>query len=266
MTACGNDESESDLFGIALRTDADANANIVMGYHSVEVTIDGCEKDIIVDVIGEFDYFKLSNDIPNWIIVTPTPDNTKQLTIKVKKFISEDARIARVEFMVFKGAQKQLGTIVIIQNPLTFEELKKIEQKAINAYISNFDVCKDLPSVNDIQIGSVAPFYKLNSGGNVYMQVIKMGTVPVNKNERIYFRFMRYNLLSYLENGVLPAGEGNAENMTASATFFELGSDNAASTQWGNAIQQPLLLGLPIDSEVNLVVSRRMVLLMRYPV
>lgn len=60
---------------------------------------------------------------------------------------------------------------------------------------------------------------------------------------------------SYLENGVLPNGEGNMNSITPSATFFELGSDKPSTTQWGSAIQMPMLLGLPVDSEVNLVVA-----------
>lgn len=107
-----------------------------------------------------------------------------------------------------------------------------------------------------IQVDSVAPFYKLNPEGTVYMQVVKMGNASAATNgEKIYFRFLRYNLLSYLENGVLPQGQGNANDPTESTTFFEVGSDKPSTTQWGTAIQMPILLGLPIDSEVNLVVA-----------
>lgn len=123
-------------------------------------------------------------------------------------------------------------------------------------YLSKFDVIDQLPDISDIQVGSVAPFYKLNSEGTVYMQVVRMGTQSAATiGETIYFRFMRYNLLSYLENGVLPNGEGNMNSITPSATFFELDSDKPSTTQWGSAIQMPMLLGLPVDSEVNLVVA-----------
>lgn len=44
-------------------------------------------------------------------------------------------------------------------------------------------------------------------------------------------------------------------SLTSSPTSFELGSDKPSTTQWGTAIQMPMLLGLPIDSEVNLVVA-----------
>lgn len=88
------------------------------------------------------------------------------------------------------------------------------------------------------------------------MQVVKMGAEPAATNgETIYFRFLRYNLLSYLENGVLPNGQGNLNSVTQDVTSFVLGSDKPSTTQWGTAIQMPMLLGLPVDSEVNLVVA-----------
>ncbi len=88
------------------------------------------------------------------------------------------------------------------------------------------------------------------------MQVVKMGFGPSATNgELIYFRYMRYNLLSYLENGVLPNGQGNLNSVTQDVTFFTLGSDNSGTAQWGKAIQMPMILGLPVDSEVNLVVA-----------
>ncbi len=73
--------------------------------------------------------------------------------------------------------------------------------------------------------------------------------------EVAHFCYMRYNLLSYLENGVLPIGEGNLNSVTQDVTSFTLGSDNPDTTKWGTAIQMPMLLGLPVDSEVNLIVA-----------
>lgn len=138
------------------------------------------------------------------------------------------------------------------QNPCTTEDLKATEQRAIRKYLSKFDVIDKLPPLNDIEASSVAPYYKLNPEGTVLMQVVRMGNKSAaTEGETIYFRYLRYNLLSYLENGVLPSGQGNGNSTVQAPANFKLG----AVTPWGTAIQLPLLLGLPIDTEVNLIVA-----------
>ena len=257
ITACSNDEPELDLFHLTLGTEADAD--IAMGIHSAEITINGYARWIDVVLVGDFDSYSLSDDVPNWLTATSQGGNTgtpHHFRIDVSKLNSDESRVGIVGFTVFKGTKSQTGTITITQNPCTLEDLKKTEQRAMKKFLSKFDVVDALPAIADIQVGSVAPFYKLNSEGTVYMQVVKMGTLPAAADgEMIYFRFMRYNLLSYLANGVLPNGEGNLNSITQEVTSFILGSDKPSTTQWGTAIQMPMLVGLPIDSEVNLIVA-----------
>lgn len=257
ITACNNDEPELDLFHLTLATEADADC--AMGIHSAEITINGYARWIDIGIVGDFDSYTLSDDIPSWLTVIPQGGNigsTHHFRIEVSKLTGGESRIGKVGFTVFRGTKFQSGTITVTQNPCTLEDLKKTEQRAMKKYLSKFDVVDQLPAIADIQVGSVAPFYKLNSEGTVYMQVVRKGTAPsATDGETIYFRFLRYNLLSYLENGVLPNGEGNMNSLTPAATSFEFGSDKPATTQWGTAIQMPLLVGLPVDSEVNLVVA-----------
>lgn len=256
LTACSNDEPESDLFHLTLGTEADAD--VAMGIHSAEVTINGYARWIEVGIVGDIDSCSISDDVPDWLEITDSEmiTTTHQFRINVSENEGNESRIGIVGFTVFKDNKSQTGTITVTQNPITIEDLKKTEQRAMKKYLSKFDVVDVLPAIHDIQVGSVAPFYKLNSEGTVYMQVVRMGTGPVaSKEEKIYFRYLRYNLISYLENGVLPPGQGNANDVTANPTFFELDSEKESTTQWGTAIQMPLLLGLPVDSEVNLVVA-----------
>lgn len=257
ITACNNDEPELDLFHLTLGTEADAD--IAMGIHSAEVTVNGYARWIDVGLVGNFDSYTLSDDVPSWLTVIPQGGNTgstHHFRIEVSALNNDESRVCKVGFTVFKGSKSQTGTITVTQNPCTLEDLKKTELRAIKKYLSKFDVVDQLPAIADIQVGSVAPFYKLNSEGTVYMQVVRKGTAPAaSEGETIYFRFLRYNLLSYLENGVLPNGEGNMNSLIPAATSFELGSDKPATTQWGTAIQMPMILGLPVDSEVNLVVA-----------
>lgn len=256
LTACSNDEPELDLFHLTFGTEADAD--IAMGLHSAELTINGYARWIEVGIVGDIDFYTISDDIPDWLTIS----NSEMINvpncfrINVSALSGDESRIGKVNFTVFKGGKSQTGCITVTQNPCTLEDLKKTEQRAMKKYLSKFDVVDVLPAINDIQVGSVAPFYKLNPEGTVYMQVVKMGTEPAATNgETIYFRFLRYNLLSYLENGVLPNGQGNLNSVTQDVTSFVLGSDKPSSTQWGTAIQMPMLLGLPVDSEVNLVVA-----------
>ncbi len=256
LTACGNDEPDLDLFHLTVATEADAD--FAMGMHSAEFTINGYARWIEVGIIGDFDSYSHSDDIPDWLTI-PNAEviaTTHEFRINVSALGGDDSRIGKVDFTVIKGNQSQSGTITITQNPCTLEDLKKTEQRAMKKYLSKFDVINELPTINNIQVGSVAPFYKLNPEGTVYMQVVKTGNASAATNcEKIYFRFMRYNLLSYLENGVLPQGQRNANDPTESSTLFEVVSDKHSTSQWGTAIQIPILLGLPIDSEVNLVVA-----------
>lgn len=256
LTACINDEPDLNLFHLTIGTEADAE--IAMGIHSAELTVNGYARWIEVGIVGDFDSYTLSDDIPSWLTISNAEvvATTHKFRINVSALGGDDSRIGKVGFTIFKDNQSQSGTITITQNPCTLEDLKKTEQRAMKKYLSKFDVVDELPTFDNIQVGSVAPFYKLNPEGTVYMQVVKMGTASAaTYGEKIYFRFMRYNLLSYLENGVLPQGQGNANDPTESTTFFEVGSEMPSTTQWGTAIQMPILLGLPIDSEVNLVVA-----------
>ncbi len=254
LTACSGDEPKLDLFHLTLGTTSDAE--VAMGIHSAQVTINGYVRVIDVGVVGDFDYYTITDNIPEWISVSYSTTLPNRFEINVAALDGNDSRIGKVGFTVFKGSKSQAGEITIIQNPCTLEDLKKTEQRAMKKFLSKFDVIDNLPAINDIQVGSVAPFYKLNPEGTVYMQVVKKGAgSTATAGEQIYFRYMRYNLLSYLENGVLPIGQGNLNSVSQDVTFFTLGSDNPNTTQWGMAIQMPMMLGLPVDSEVNLVVA-----------
>ena len=54
LTACSSDEPELDLFHLTMGTEADAD--LAMGLHSAEVTINGYARWIDVGLVGDFDY------------------------------------------------------------------------------------------------------------------------------------------------------------------------------------------------------------------
>lgn len=254
FTACWRDEPEPELFHLTLGMEG--QADVEMGLYSADLTINGYARWIEVGIIGNFDSYTISDEMPDWVSITELPHYPSHFKINVAALDVSESRTGAVSYTVTKGRKSQSGQVTITQNPLTQEDLMQTERRAIKNYLSKFDVVDALPAIDDIQVGSVAPFYKLPPEGSIYMQVVRRGSAPAaTKGQTVYFRYLRYNLLSYMENGVLPPGEGNGNSLTQDVTSFELDSNSPSTLQWGKAIQIPLLIGLPADSEVNLVVT-----------
>jgi len=131
------------------------------------------------------------------------------------------------------------------------------EKKAINLYLSDYQVENEIPENGEFIEGNDAPFYRLDDEGNVYMQVLRSGDRENNMatdDQLIFFRFTRYNLLYYYNYGDL-IGEGNAIDMNYSPTSFRFNNTTlSSSTQYGSGIQMPLNY-LGIDCEVKIIVK-----------
>lgn len=252
FSSCRGDEpDEEGLFHLTLGMRAPAE--VAMGIHSAEVFINGEQKDIEVTAVGSYDKLTVSEHVPDGVTLQVFE---KRFIISVPVNSGSEPRTVRVDFSVSKGRDTQNGYVTVIQQPITAADYKKKEVEAIKKYLRKFDVVEQLPQLADIQEGPVAPFYRLNDEGTAYMQVVRKGSGPVaTTGEQIYFRFNRYNLLKYMDDGVLPPAQGNWSDMVPVATSFVLGSNDGPSAAYGTAIQMPLLLGLPVDSEVNLLVA-----------
>lgn len=137
----------------------------------------------------------------------------------------------------------------------SYAELLDEETVAVNNFLADQKVELQLPEDSIFICGKDAPYYKMDEDGNIYMQVIKAGSrdTMAKNDQLIYFRFTRYDLLSY-KNGVLPEGWGNANDFDYKNTEFRFGNYSLpSSSQWGTAIQLPLYY-LGINSEVNLII------------
>lgn len=243
-----DDEPKQNLFSIAVQLGGEGE--VAIGQHDCEITVNGFDQYITVDLLGDFDSYRVGNSIPSWLMVTT---GERRIKIAVPDIAGTPSRSGKIDFTVFKGKAQNAGSITITQNPSTSEDLRNRENRAINKYISQFRVIDAVPDIKDIQTGSDAPYYKLDVDGKVYMQVLQKGNGSVPEyGDKIYFRFDRYNLIYFLENGYLGDPFGNISDISSSATSFIL---NDEDSQWGSAIQMPLLLGLPLGSEVNLVVA-----------
>ena len=139
----------------------------------------------------------------------------------------------------------------------SYADLLNKERQATNAYLAKCRVVNDVPKDTVFEIGSDAPYYRIDPEGNVYMQVLKAGDRKADKaktSEKIYFRYMRYNLYYwYTYNEMI--GSGNENDMNAAPTYFQYNNYTlTVSSQWGYGIQLPLTF-LGVDSEVNLIIK-----------
>lgn len=139
----------------------------------------------------------------------------------------------------------------------SYAELLQDENQAVNKFLVQYRVVDNIPDDGKFEIGPDAPFYRLDEENNVYMQVLSAGTdEKPEKNDRVYFRFTRYNMFYYVvggDNTLL--GTGNADGMNNASTYFLF--DNltvSESTQYGTGIQMPMKY-LGYNAEVNLVIK-----------
>ncbi|MDE6714985.1 MAG: DUF4827 domain-containing protein, partial [Muribaculaceae bacterium] len=141
-------------------------------------------------------------------------------------------------------------------NTRSYAEYLSDERKAVNSYLSGFRVINSVPEDSVFEYGENAPFYRLDEDGEVFMQVINPGNRKDNapqKDQQIYFRFMRTNLL-YVWQGYNTVPDGNAGDMSLNPTWFRYQNYTLqSSAQYGRGIQMPLDY-LGIDCEVNLVI------------
>ncbi|MCI8997576.1 MAG: DUF4827 domain-containing protein [Muribaculaceae bacterium] len=140
----------------------------------------------------------------------------------------------------------------------SYAELLSDETKTVNSFLSQHRVIDEIPTENTVfEIGEDAPYYRLDTEGNVYMQVLSLGDgEKVEEDARVYFRYTRYNMFYYVvgaDNTLI--GAGNADDMTSSPTFFIYGNQTIQeSTQYGEGIQMPLEY-LGYNCRVNLVIK-----------
>ena len=139
----------------------------------------------------------------------------------------------------------------------SYADLLNKERQATNAYLATCRVVNEIPSDTIFETGTDAPFYRIDPEGNVYMQVIKATSRITDKaksSEKIYFRYMRYNLEYWYTYGIMK-GEGNENDMKYASTYFLYGNFSlSSSSQWGYGIQMPLSF-IGVESEVNLIIK-----------
>lgn len=166
--------------------------------------------------------------------------------------------ILRASYIAMMAAVAAVGIATTSCNDTqSYAELLTDETKAVNYFLANQRVVNEIPADSIFEEGSDAPYYRMDEDGNVYMQVLSAGNLKekAQYDQRVYFRFMRYNLNTYANTGVMPEGDGNAENMNTASTYFNFGNYTLPNTSgYGAGLQMPLNY-LGTDCEVNIVIK-----------
>lgn len=138
----------------------------------------------------------------------------------------------------------------------SYAELLKEEDKAVEKFLSNYTVVNTIPADNNFQVGTSAPYYKLDEDGYVYMQVLDKGDAGMaTYNEVIYFRYSRLNLLIWASDGdQVPTG--NDSSLASPYSFNFENTMLSSTTQYGTGIQQPLYY-LNKNCRVNLIIKSK---------
>lgn len=170
----------------------------------------------------------------------------------------------KLDISICRKTRFPLAVLMIICAALTscekgesYADLLRDEEKAVNWYLAQHRVETEAPTkAEDFEEGANAPFYRMNSDGTVYMQVINRGDLNDRPklNDKVYFRYERTNIKN-LWQGSTSVPEGNMDNLATVATSLFYGNTTYPnSTQYGTGIQVPLDY-LGYFSEVNLVIK-----------
>lgn len=134
------------------------------------------------------------------------------------------------------------------------------ERVATNLFLSQYKVINEIPADSILETGEDAPFYRIDEDGNLYMQVVSntgMDNRPED-DDIIYFRYMRFNIITWCENDGDVSLSGNANDMANSPTYFMYNNyTTSSSSTYGEGVQLPLQF-VGVGSEVNLIMRSQL--------
>lgn len=115
LSGCSNDEPdhEVDLFSLAVQLDGEGE--LAMGIHDCEITVPGNQQYISIDIIGDYDYFRVTA-VPDIGMVS---SGDKQIKILLTNNLGETSQTGILEFTVYKGKGWNKGSVTVTQRPLS---------------------------------------------------------------------------------------------------------------------------------------------------
>ena len=142
-------------------------------------------------------------------------------------------------------------------NNKSYAEQLADERVAVNLFLAGQRVVNDIPADTIFETGSNAPYYRIDEDGNVYMQVLSNTGLDARPktDDVVYFRYMRYNVITWCVNNGDAAKVGNMDDMKNPSTYFLYDNYTVeTSVQYGQGIQMPLQF-VGVGSEVNLMIK-----------
>lgn len=117
LSGCRKETPALDLFHLTIGTEA--GADLAMGLHSAEITVDGKARWIEVGLVGDIDSYTLSDETPDWLSISDLEviNVTHGFRINVSELNNEETRIGTIDFTATKGQLSQSGTITVTQQP-----------------------------------------------------------------------------------------------------------------------------------------------------
>ena len=115
LVACSDDEPKNPVFEIFVKT-ANPGTEITIDNSDCGVFINGEEQNIQIALVGDYDSFDVSDDVPDWISINK--DGLITLHIFEYKGDENNMRSASIDFTVFKGNKTVDGHIFIHQYAL----------------------------------------------------------------------------------------------------------------------------------------------------
>lgn len=143
----------------------------------------------------------------------------------------------------------------------SYADLLNEENQAVNRFLAEFRVEEEWPGLDkciaweDDSIN--APYYRIDEDGNVYMQVVAKGdSIFPEEGQHVYYRYLNYDLSSYVVGSDYNYATGNLDYIDSSnATYFVYGNYTLQpSVQAGTGIQLPVGL-LGYNSRANVVIK-----------
>ena len=158
-----------------------------------------------------------------------------------------------------------LASVVLLSScddSKSYADLLKEEDKAVKAFLAD-KIVKEIPAdsvfttLQDVNNDTLqVPYYRLDTDGNVYMQVLEAGDMDnrFEKGNEVAIRFLRYDLKA-LVNGDNPTPDGNSN--PADYITIRFGETTLPSTtQYGSGLQYPMYF-LGDECHVNLLIRAK---------
>lgn len=159
-----------------------------------------------------------------------------------------------------------LASVVLLSScddSKSYADLLKEEDKAVKAFLADKIVYNEIPAdsvfitLQDVNNDTLqVPYYRLDTDGNVYMQVLETGDMNnrFEKGNEVAIRFLRYDLKA-LMNGDNPTPDGNSN--PADYVTIRFGETTLPSTtQYGSGLQYPMYF-LGNECHVNLLIRAK---------